>query len=169
MNDGFEEMEFSCKECGSNEVLVYHNYDLIRDYIEVNRDELVVYEKRITEYWEEWGPLDETHRWEYEDSEKTGSDDELLDYYSVDEDDLEEYLEAAEAEIIIEVDEDSHEFFVLCAGCEREIEFGWSHPDRGGRIWPAESSDFNPWKSWPEPRYRESWRIKGWLRPGTYE
>jgi len=52
-----------------------------------------------------------------------------------------------------EIDEDSHEFYVHCAGCDREIEFGWSHPGRGGRIWPAECNDFNPWKSWPEPRY----------------
>jgi len=59
------------------------------------------------------------------------------------------------------------EFFVNCGGCNREIEFGWSHPDRGGRIWPVESSDFNPWKSWPEPRYKESWRAKGWLRPNS--
>lgn len=60
---------------------------------------------------------------------------------------------------------DGEEFFVRCEKCDREIEFGWSHPDRGGRIWPTESSDFNPWKSWPGPRYREAWRAKGWLRP----
>ena len=73
----------------------------------------------------------------------------------VDEDQLEDY----EIEDV--------EFFVVCADCEREIEFGWSHPDRGGRIWPAECTDFNPWKCWPEPRYIESWKKKGWLRPSS--
>lgn len=56
-------------------------------------------------------------------------------------------------------------FFVRCEQCDREIEFGWSHPDRGGRIWPVEAVCFNPRMSWPEPRYRRSWRQKGWLRP----
>lgn len=56
-------------------------------------------------------------------------------------------------------------FYLRCDNCYREIEFGWSHPDRGGRIWPVEASCFNPWKSWPEPRYRKSWQRRGWLRP----
>ena len=64
-----------------------------------------------------------------------------------------------------DIDEESVECFLRCAGCFREIEFGWSHPERGGRIWPAECSDFNPWKSWPEPRYREKWLERGWIRP----
>jgi hypothetical protein len=64
-----------------------------------------------------------------------------------------------------EIDEDSEEFYVRCSGCDREIEFGWSHPGRGGRIWPAECSDFNPWKCWPEPRYRYKWLERGWIRP----
>jgi hypothetical protein len=59
-----------------------------------------------------------------------------------------------------------HDLHVIhCAECDREIEFGWSHPDRGGRIWPAECADFNPWKCWPEPRYTEPWLAKGWIRP----
>ena len=28
-----------------------------------------------------------------------------------------------------------------------------------------ECADFNPWLSWPEARYVESWHTKGWLRP----
>ena len=64
-----------------------------------------------------------------------------------------------------DIDEESMECYVRCAGCNREIEFGWSHPERGGRIWPVECSDFNPWKSWPKPRYREKWLERGWIRP----
>ena len=60
-------------------------------------------------------------------------------------------------------------FFVNCAGCDREIEFGWSQPDRGGRIYPAECSDFIPEKIWPEPRYLDSWQQKHWLRTGDVQ
>ena len=45
------------------------------------------------------------------------------------------------------------EFYVNCAGCDRAIEFGWSQPNRGGRIFPVECSDFMPGNIWPEPRY----------------
>jgi hypothetical protein len=47
--------------------------------------------------------------------------------------------------------------FVRCSGCDREIAFGWSHEDRGGRIWPVEATCFNPRKSVPEARYRKVW------------
>jgi hypothetical protein len=67
----------------------------------------------------------------------------------------------------IEVDDCDDEFYVHCQGCGREVEFGWSHPDREGRIWPAESADFDPWKCCPEPRFAEAWDKKGWLSPGT--
>jgi hypothetical protein len=64
-----------------------------------------------------------------------------------------------------EDDLDNSDWYVYGDGCDREIEFGWSHPDRGGRIWPAECTDFNPWKCWPEPRYVEMWAKKNWIRP----
>lgn len=54
---------------------------------------------------------------------------------------------------------------VFCENCSHEIEFGWSHPDQGGRIWPCESKDFNPWKTWPEERYRNAWEERGWIHP----
>ena len=54
-------------------------------------------------------------------------------------------------------------YFVNCTGCDREIEFGWAHPDRGGGIFPTECSDFVPEEFWPEPRYLNSWRQKHWL------
>ncbi len=40
---------------------------------------------------------------------------------------------------------------VRCDGCGRLIPFGWSHPARGGRIWPVDSVDHIPGKAWPEP------------------
>jgi hypothetical protein len=55
---------------------------------------------------------------------------------------------------------------VNCANCDREIEFGWSQPDRGGLIFPVEYSDFIPGEIWPEPRFLDSWKLKNWLPMG---
>lgn len=43
-----------------------------------------------------------------------------------------------------EKDEDRDYWEVRCASCDHEIEFGWSHPDREGRIWPALRLDVAP-------------------------
>jgi hypothetical protein len=61
-----------------------------------------------------------------------------------------------------EIDEESTEYSVVCASCSREVEFGWSRPDRQGDIWPAECPDFDPSVVWPEPRFRELWAARGW-------
>ena len=58
------------------------------------------------------------------------------------------------------------EFFVNCANCDREIEFGWSEPDSRGLIFPVEFSDFVPGESWPDLKYLDAWERKGWLRTG---
>jgi hypothetical protein len=87
--------------------------------------------------WRQFGSLDEEHRWEFEDSE--WADD--------------------------EGSADCDEFYVHCAGCAREIEFGWSRPDRQGRIWPVEAGDFNPSQTWPEARYKDAWAERNWLGP----
>jgi hypothetical protein len=71
----------------------------------------------------------------------------------------------AEAPEVEMSDEDDFEFSVRCSRCRHEIEFGWSHPGRGGRFWPCEAADFNPWKSWPEPRFRADWVRRGWIPP----
>jgi hypothetical protein len=131
-----EPWQFTCKDCDCRELVVIHEWG--------------VFDGLSYLVYKEWGYLDEGHRWEIEESE-------LVE--ELDNEDKDMGQEEPEA------DDESHEFWVECAECEREIEFGWSHPDRGGRIWPAECSDFNPWKSWPEPKYRESWRQKNWLRP----
>ena len=57
---------------------------------------------------------------------------------------------------------------VCCAECGHESEYGWSHPGRGGRIWPVEADDFNPWLSWPEPRFADAWARRKWLRPRSH-
>lgn len=57
------------------------------------------------------------------------------------------------------------EYFVRCAGCLRELEFGWSHPGRIGPVWPCENGDFDPCDVWPEPRYAQAWKERGWRHP----
>ena len=65
-----------------------------------------------------------------------------------------------------ETNRESDEFFINCGNCDREIEFGWSEPDRRGLILPVEFSDFNPSESWPDPKYVDAWQQRGWLRTG---
>jgi len=156
-----EEWSFKCKECGATELYVEEEY--------ATRDELVDSLPCTCEQQYEFAaqrthfvittccdkmPLNPDHRMgEVEESEELEQVEEEGDYEAQ----CSECVENAEEEYWqrdvepLAVDEDSREFYVRCVGCDREIQFGWSHPDRGGRIWPAECSDFNPWKSWPEP------------------
>lgn len=165
---------FTCKNCGSHDLRIEWEYAVIHhckqtlpcDCGKTIDGIAAQYDYDIVRSYRYMGFLDETHHWEKEESEmldeEKGEDNlEVFcnECYETAEDDWQD--EDGESE----KDPDSTEFYVYCDGCDREIEFGWSHPDRGGRIWPAECTDFNPWKSWPEPRYRESWAKKNWLRP----
>ncbi len=61
--------------------------------------------------------------------------------------------------------EDMEDYFTVCCGdCGHEIEFGWSHENRGGRIWPVESRDFNPRLTFSEERFVDAWIRRGWVR-----
>ncbi len=145
--------KFTCNKCGNHELIVTHSW-----IVEAGTD---------SESWREWGPLKNDHHWQYEFKEKieANEDDQVQrgDFGEFEEDDSasepEEY-EINEAETYREDDE----FFVNCGNCDREIEFGWSQPDRRGLILPAEFSDFNPLESWPDPKYVDAWQRRGWLR-----
>ena len=65
-----------------------------------------------------------------------------------------------------ETNREGDEFYINCGNCDREIEFGWSEPDRRGLIFPVEFSDFNSHESWPDPKYVDVWQERGWLRTG---
>ena len=169
-----EQLDFKCSECGSEELIVVYDYEIrvcYRHYLpcECENGEEVAAEIKtysIDAYTQE-GILQEDHRWDWEETEHLGDVDHGEEYSQVF---CRNCLEDA-GQVDWQVEEEDEreiedeEFYVRCGGCDREVEFGWSHPDRGGRIWPAESKDFNPWKCWPEPRYLESWEKKGWLRP----
>lgn len=167
---------FTCKDCRSHDLLVVHEYVIVEHYNKTlpcvcgnTIDEIAALRSYyVATACRESGWLDDDHRSTYEESEETEDLGEKEDDYQVF---CKECLENAEGEDWAiehdesEVDEDSNEFYVYCGGCNREIEFGWSHPNRGGRIWPAECTDFNPWKCWPEPRYTDKWAERDWLRP----
>jgi hypothetical protein len=149
--------EFTCKTCGGHSLTVMHTWTILAG--------------PDSERWQEWGPLEADHLWHFDDKEKieTENDEdreaERGDFGEYAEDDSssrpEEYEEFEPVN-----DPESDEFYVNCASCDREIEFGWSQPNRGGLIFPAECSDFIPGEIWPEPRYFDSWQRKHWLRMG---
>jgi hypothetical protein len=145
--------KFTCKECGGTHLVVSHVWKLL------NGEE--------SESWQEWGPLKDNHHWLYEFKEKVGEGPEE----EVQRGDFGEYQEndsATDPEAYefheVETNREDDEYFVNCADCDREIEFGWSKPDRRGLIWPVEFSDFDPTVCWADPKYADSWQRKGWLR-----
>jgi hypothetical protein len=145
--------EFTCSSCGGHNLIVTHVWSTLAE--------------SNSERWQEWGPLKENHHWQYEFKEKVeeNADEEVQrgDFGEFEEDDSASKPE--EYEIYeTETDQESDEFFVNCGDCDREIEFGWSQPDRHGLILPVEFSDFIPLESWPDPKYVDVWQQRGWLR-----
>ena len=151
-------LEFNCKICGGHKLIVTRVWTVLAG--------------PDSKSWQEWGLLESDHLWHFDFKEQIEQDEDKVveaergDYGEFAEDDSasepDEY-EMHERDADLEGDE----FYVNCAGCDREIEFGWSLPDRGGRIFPEECSDFIPTECWPEPRYLDSWRQKNWLKVGT--
>jgi hypothetical protein len=147
--------KFTCSTCGGNQLIVTHIWNL-----EAGND---------SETWREWGPLKDDHHWQFQFKERVqkDQDDEVQrgDFGELEEDDS--ASEPEEYEVYeTGTDRESDEFFVNCGNCDREIEFGWSQPDRRGLILPVEFSDFLPSQSWPDPKYVDVWEQRGWLRAG---
>lgn len=145
--------KYTCKECGGRILIVTHIWTILAG--------------TSTERWQEWGPLKDDHHWQYEFKEKIeeNGDGEAQrgDFSEFQQDDS--ASDPEEYEIYEpETSQESDEIFVNCANCDHEIEFGWSQPDRHGLIYPVEFSDFNPSKTWPDPKYLEIWQNKGWLQ-----
>ncbi len=175
-NNNAEEHLFTCKDCGGHDLIVILHGTIVREVTETqdcdcgNDESGLAYQRNYHLHipYVKSFLLDENHRFEekleeeYETPEK-GEDVESIIYCG----------DCYDPNYEGDIDEDDQsndeiedlECFVECDNCKREIEFGWSHSDRGGRIWPAECTDFNPWICWPEPRYREIWRKKNWLNP----
>jgi len=172
-----EEWTFTCATCGDTHIGVEYSYTHVTPVVQTipctcgaASDGIAASLTYIVETsMQESGELDETHHWRADMKEKldtTRGGTEYVAFCSACAEragDLDwEGDDVPDPNEIAIVDE---EWRVYCAGCNRDIEFWWSHPGRGGRIWPVECSDFNPWKSWPEPRYDVLWRDRGWVRP----
>ena len=137
-----EGLSFRCKKCGSRELYVEHQYSIIEEIMETLecscRDEkefAAQHRTDITTSYAERSPLDEDHRigpTEETDTLDTNceqGDWEVLCHKCLSKAEEGDWTSEIESS---EVDDDSVEFFVFCADCDREIEFGWSHPERGG-------------------------------------
>ncbi len=150
-----QSLKFTCKTCGGHRTTVSRVWTILAG--------------PDTENWQEWGPLEANHLWHFEFKEKIEkekNDDAQMDYSEYVKDNSTSSPE--EYEIFEQEDNPGNDmFYVNCASCDREIEFGWSQPNRSGLIFPVEWSDFNPVGIWPEPRYLDSWKQKGWLRAAT--
>ena len=143
--------EFTCKTCEGHKLTVFHIWTILAG--------------PDTESWQEWGPLGANHQANFAFREK------MVKEENVKRGDFAEYVKdnssskPEDYEIYESEDNPGNDkFFVNCAGCDREIEFGWSEPNRGGGIFPVECSDFNPEGIWPEPRYLDSWHQNHWLK-----
>jgi hypothetical protein len=150
--NNFQLWTFTCATCGAHKLTVYRVWKTLAG--------------PESETWQEWGALEADHTWDFEFTEKieTNQDDEVErgDFGEFAEDDSSSQPEDYE---IFESEDNpgNDEFYVNCAGCDREIEFGWAESNRGGGIYPVECSDFIPGKIWTEPRYLDSWQKKGLL------
>ena len=149
--------EFTCKTCEGHQLTVSRTW--------------IILAGPDTENWQEWGPLEADHLWHFEFKEKIK--EENLRDGEVEQGNFNKYTKdnssskPGEYEIYEPEDNPGNDkFFVNCASCDREIEFGWAQPNRVGGIFPVECSDFNPGEIWPEPRYLDSWQQKGWLSTG---
>ena len=154
--DGSDAFKFTCRKCGSHNLVVTHVWN-----IQAGPD---------SERWREWGPLKDDHHWHYEFKEKVqaNEDDEVQRGDRGEFEDDDSTTEPEEYEVYeAATNRESDEFFVNCGNCDREIEFGWSEPDRRGLIFPVEFSDFIPQQSWPDPKYVDAWQRRNWLHAGN--
>ena len=147
--------EFTCKTCGGHNLTVTRVWNILAG--------------PVSERWQEWGPsrriISGTTSMRKRSSRNPDDEVEREDLRELAEDDS--ASEPEEYEIFEpQNNPESDEFYVNCESCDREIEFGWSQPNRGGRIFPVECSDFIPGEVWPEPRYLASWQQRHWLRTG---
>ncbi len=143
--------KFTCKRCGGHCLTITHIWGILAGL--------------NSEQWQEWGLLKDNHHWQYEFKEEIikNEDDEVQrgDYSEFQEDDSASEPEQYE----IYRKDDNHEndeYFVNCENCDREIEFGWSMPNRTGLIFPVDFSDFVVNDCLPDPKYSDLWLQRGW-------
>ncbi len=164
---------YRCERCSGHVFIVVHGCRMVTNNLKMLRcrcgrgpDGVAAHKTRIVvEEFAEWGRLDEEHGWAWEAKNLEEVEDRGEDYQVLCERCASRAEEDSDWEVLDEFTEDlDHEFYVFCGECEKEIEFGWSAPDRQGGIWPVEASDFDPACCLPEPRYYGLWVDRGWIQ-----
>jgi hypothetical protein len=155
----YQSWEFTCKTCGGQRLTVS------RVWLTLAGSEI--------ERWQETGPLKANHLWMFRIREKVEKE---IDPNKEDEVQRWDFSEYTKRDSPYELEDYKifalrgypigDKFYVNCADCDREIEFGWSQSNRGGRIYPVECSDFIPENVWPDPKYVKVWQQRGWIRRG---
>lgn len=81
-------MRFTCRDCGSNKLLVVDNYKTITKFERIDKEALRVYQGRLIEEWERTGELGDDH-WVMWDSlaHRSGVEEEIDNWDDIDEDD----------------------------------------------------------------------------------
>lgn len=166
---------YTCENCGEHEFVVSYKFDEQGVEQEIlacscgETDIAATANYLVTRAWTWRGDLDNEHRIYYEHGEKELEDverekvvEEIICDSCYGELDGAEW-ESEEADEW-STDKATEYFEVRCGECDHEVEFGWSHPE-GGRIWPCESTDFEPSHCIPEKRFIPDWARRDWLRP----
>ncbi len=179
--DQLEEDEvpfFKCKDCGSRRLELTRTVESIKTVRKVLPCDCDGGEAACRNEWthvevQETGYVRANRHLRVEDWEETreldsGADDDEVGC----EDCYDRYRNRADRwqakESRTEQDDSDSDLEITCGGCGREIEFGYSHANKQGRIFLGEDdADFNPWKTFPDPKYIENWRERGWLRSNT--
>ena len=146
--------EFTCKTCGDHSLIISRIWLILTG---INR-----------ERWQERGPLKANHFWRFK---FRGKIEKEIDQSNLDEVRRWDFGEFTKNDSFSKPKGENKrtkekrssggdKFYVNCAGCDREIEFGWAHPNCRGRIYPIECSDFIHGDVWPDPKYADAWKEK---------
>ncbi|MFP3908517.1 MAG: hypothetical protein ACLFVI_03065 [Archaeoglobaceae archaeon] len=171
-----DEEFFTCKYCGYRELIVKEYYKVAKSLIETQKckcgrsENGLAYQSNYTLYIPgvDFYRLGYDHRFDesagefYEDVEEPHMGDLRVNIYCRNCYDPHGDFEIQENDPL-DIEVGDVEFYVVCANCGREIEFGWTYLGRDVFIWPVECNDFDPWNCTPDPKYRDKWLRRGWL------
>lgn len=175
--DDLEENEvsfFKCKKCSSRILRITNIIDMVETIqkslsCRCGEEEEAAYRtEQINVQVEESGYVLESRHYTVEESDREEVDRDILDEVIICEKCYNKYENRPDQWEVTESSSEKEEsdLTIRCDGCDREIEFGYSHPNKQGRIFLGKDDrDFNPWKTFPDPKYVDKWEKRGWLRP----
>ena len=176
--DELEENElpfFKCNDCGSRVLHVCYTVEITTTTESVlpckcgNEEEAAYRTTELTEEQRQTGYVTPDRHFcidEVEDTDELdrNQEDEIICEKCCKKYKDQDHLWQAGSPVVVE-DHEGADLTITCDGCDREIEFGYSHPDKQDRIFLGEDdSDFEPKKTFPDPKYFDKWKERGWLR-----